>query len=167
MNQYNPLKGKNVFVGGVIQHALQNDGFNSSLQSILKELIDTLELSGATVFSAHRVEKYGEDTWFYTPEEVSIRDNCWMKKCDIFVPVLPINADGELLRTDGTHIELGWASALEKPVLIVTPLPLASSASHLLKGLSEITTVKFLDSSKKGTAKESIVESVESLIRLY
>ncbi|KLU16265.1 hypothetical protein AFK69_15840 [Xenorhabdus sp. GDc328] len=45
------------------------------------------------------------------------------------------------MRTDGTHIELGWASALRRPIILVTEKPFDNSASHLLKGLSAIAYV--------------------------
>ncbi|HEY8987315.1 MAG TPA: nucleoside 2-deoxyribosyltransferase [Streptomyces sp.] len=109
-------------------------------------LLDAVTDSGANVFSAHVVEKFGEETASFTPEQVSVRDFRWMKKCDVFVPVLPVQQeDGLLRRTDGTHIELGWATALGRPVVLITKQPVVESASHLLKGLHRVGFVQHID----------------------
>jgi nucleoside 2-deoxyribosyltransferase len=69
-----------------------------------------------------------------------------MEQCDIFVAILPVcKCNAVLLRTDGTHIELGWASALRRPIVLVTTKPFDVSASHLLKGLGAIANVKHVD----------------------
>ncbi len=140
------LSGLDVFVGGPIQHAILPGGFVGQLQDAITTAISTVTESGAHVFSAHVVEKFGEETAAFTPEQVSVRDFRWMKKCDVFVPVLPVQQeDGILRRTDGTHIELGWATALGRPIVLITKQPVVESASHLLKGLHRVGLVKHID----------------------
>ncbi|MEU6482229.1 hypothetical protein ABZ858_36260 [Streptomyces sp. NPDC047017] len=139
------LTGLDVFVGGPIQHAILNTGFVGGLQDAITTAINTVSEQGATVFSAHTVEKFGEQTAAFTPEQVSVRDFRWMKKCDVFVPILPLLDDGTLRRTDGTHIELGWATALGRPIVVITKQPFAESASHLLKGLHRVGDVQVID----------------------
>ncbi|MFI5943079.1 nucleoside 2-deoxyribosyltransferase [Streptomyces uncialis] len=139
------LTGVKVFVGGPIQHAIRDDGFHTPLQDAISGIIGRVTAVGATVFSAHVAEKFGEDTPLFTPDQVSVRDLGWMRRCDVFVPVLPVDGDGDLMRTDGTHVELGWASALGKPIVVVTPAPLAANASHLLRGLPSVADVTVLD----------------------
>ncbi|WP_430382090.1 hypothetical protein [Streptomyces sp. P10-4] len=139
------LSGLDVFVGGPIQHAILSTGFVGGLQSAITTAIGTVTEHGATVFSAHVVEKFGEQTAAFTPEQVSVRDFRWMKKCDVFVPVLPLLDDGTLRRTDGTHVELGWATALGRPIVMITKQPFAESASHLLKGLYRVGAVQVID----------------------
>ncbi|CDL81697.1 nucleoside 2-deoxyribosyltransferase [Xenorhabdus szentirmaii] len=132
----------NVFIGGPIQHALKLRALDSDLQAHIKSAIYQLESLGAEVFSAHRTEQFGGATHLFTPEEVSQRDLQWMKQCDIFVAILPTcRQQKQLIRTDGTHIELGWASALNRPIILVTEKPFCHSASHLLKGLSAVAQV--------------------------
>ncbi|MEU3601342.1 hypothetical protein ABZ714_21875 [Streptomyces sp. NPDC006798] len=139
------LTGVNVFVGGPIQHALGGaTGFHSPLRHAIHDIIEAATAANATVFSAHVAEKFGVDTPLFTPDQVSVRDFNWMRRCDVFVPVLPV-VDGELLRTDGTHIELGWASGQDKPIVMVTPVPLAENASHLLRGLPMVGRVSVVD----------------------
>ncbi len=131
-----------IFVGGPIQHALKLKVLDNNLQIHIKSAIHLLESLGAEVFSAHRTEQFGGTTHLFTPEEVSLRDRQWMERCNIFVAVLPVcPQQKKLLRTDGTHIELGWASALQRPIILLTEKPFDDSASHLLKGLSTISQV--------------------------
>lgn len=139
------LRGIDVFVGGPIQHAILRTGFVGGLQDAINTAIGVVAEHGATVFSAHMAEKFGEKTAAFTPEQVSVRDFHWMKKCDVFVPVLPLLDDGTLRRTDGTHVELGWATALGRPVVMLTQQPFAESASHLLKGLHRVGAVRVVD----------------------
>ncbi|MET9142523.1 MULTISPECIES: nucleoside 2-deoxyribosyltransferase [unclassified Streptomyces] len=140
------LAGLDVFVGGPIQHAILADGFVGQLQDAITTAIGTVTENGANVFSAHVVEKFGEETASFTPEQVSVRDFRWMRKCDVFVPVLPVQReDGILRRTDGTHVELGWATALGRPIVLITKQPVVESASHLLKGLHRVGFVQHID----------------------
>ncbi|MBD3003881.1 nucleoside 2-deoxyribosyltransferase [Streptomyces sp. 5-10] len=139
------LTGLDVFVGGPIQHAILGNGFVGHLQDAITTAIDTVAAHGGNIFSAHVVEKFGAETAAFTPEQVSVRDFRWMKKCDVFVPVLPVLEDGTLRRTDGTHVELGWATALGRPIVLITKQPFAESASHLLKGLHRVGFVQAID----------------------
>ena len=75
------LAGLDVFVGGPIQHAILESGFVGHLQDAITTAIHTVTENGANVFSAHVVEKFGAETASFTPEQVSVRDFRWMKKC--------------------------------------------------------------------------------------
>src|SRR5476649_976514 len=132
------MKNSNIFIGGPIQYAITATGFDHPLKSIIETAISVVKLTGATVFYAHRHEQFGVTTPQATPQLVSTRDFHWMKHCDVFVPILPLESDSCLLRTDGTHIELGWASAFDRPIVMITTSPIANGGSHLLKGLRHI-----------------------------
>ncbi|MBS9437272.1 hypothetical protein EAE91_08810 [Photorhabdus noenieputensis] len=140
-----PLANKSVFIGGPIQSAIYDGGFHEELRMTIQLAVKTVETLNGKVFSAHLTEKFGIDTPHYTPEMVSKRDFQWMQQCDYFMPILPVHQGEELLRTDGTHIELGWASALKRPVLLITQLPIVRGGSHLLKGLEHICNLSKLD----------------------
>ena len=157
------LSGVNVFVGGPIQHAIQGDGFHASLRETISRVIDAVQDSNGTVFSAHLAEKFGDDTSLFTPEQVSVRDFGWMGQCDVFIPVLPTGQEEELLRTDGTHVELGWASALRTPSVLVTPLPINPTASHLLRGLPRVGNVTMVDLAAVVERPESLLDVVGSV----
>lgn len=158
------LTGVNVFVGGPIQHAIEEDGFYSPLQHALRSVIDAVKDTGGTVFSAHVAEKFGADTPLFSPRQVSVRDFDWMQRCDVFIPVLPVRGD-TLLRTDGTHVELGWASALRKPIMVVTQLPMVSSASHLLRGLPAIADVSLFDVAAVAQSPAELLATVSRATR--
>ncbi|WP_118987652.1 hypothetical protein [Photorhabdus sp. CRCIA-P01] len=140
-----PLANKSVFIGGPIQFAICDNGFHEELRTTIQLAIKTVKALNGNVFSAHLTEKFGIDTPSYTPDMVSKRDFQWMQQCDFFMPILPVHQGDELLRTDGTHIELGWASALKRPVLLITQLPIVNGGSHLLKGLEHICNLSKLD----------------------
>lgn len=153
------LSGVTLFVGGPIQHALVPGGMAAPIRDRLRLTIEQLRRAGGDVLSAHVAERFGADTASFTPEQVSVRDFAWMRECDVFVPVLPV-LDGDLLRTDGTHIELGWASALGRPIVGITDQPFTESASHLLKGLSEVAVASFLSPKEVADDPARLVDSV-------
>jgi nucleoside 2-deoxyribosyltransferase len=65
-----------------------------------------------------------------------------MREADAFVAVLPAAANGVPWRTDGTCVELGWASALGRPILLLVDT--SASYSHLITGLPNIAVVQVL-----------------------
>ncbi|GAU71425.1 hypothetical protein SSP35_38_00210 [Streptomyces sp. NBRC 110611] len=138
------LVGTKIFVGGPIQHAMSANGFLEPLRQDLARIISALRERRGHVFSAHVMERFGADTSQYTSHQIAARDFTWMQHCNVFVPVLPVRG-GQLLRTDGTYVELGWASALRKPIMLVTPLPLTDSATQLLRGLNTVADVRLFD----------------------
>ncbi|MEY9841039.1 nucleoside 2-deoxyribosyltransferase [Streptacidiphilus sp. EB103A] len=144
-HQPGALTGLDVFVGGPIQHAILPNGFVGHLQDAISRAIGIVKENGGNIFSAHMVEKFGAETAAFTPDQVSVRDFRWMKKCDVFVPVLPLLEGETLRRTDGTHVELGWATAMGRPIVVITKQPFAESASHLLKGLHRVGAVQVID----------------------
>lgn len=133
-----------VLVGGPIVNAIKDEQFDPRLRSLVSSILSTLEGQGHEVFSAHRTEDYGSDSDNSDGKDVATRDFAWMQACDAFVAVLPA-ADGGLLRTDGTHIELGWASAFGKPIFAVGPVPLPPVSGRLLRGLGAFADLVFLD----------------------
>lgn len=158
------LYDRNVFIGGPIQHAISSAGFHSDLQSLIEIAIEVAASAGANVFSAHKVERFGVDTPSFTPRAVSQRDFDWMRRCDVFVPILPVSDEDMLLRTDGTHIELGWASAFNKPIIAITKLPIVDSGSHLLKGLPHIAEVDLFDEADFRLDPQQLITRIEHML---
>src|SRR5262249_35932937 len=93
------------------------------------------------VFSAHLVEDFGAATPEWRPDSIARRDFEWMTSCDVFVALLPGDRHGNLARTDGTHVELGWASALGKPIILVMDAGVEEQQSQLLGGLGAVAPV--------------------------
>ncbi|MFJ2111206.1 MULTISPECIES: nucleoside 2-deoxyribosyltransferase [unclassified Streptomyces] len=159
-NASEPLANVDIFIGGPIQHAILPDGFAEQLRDAISTAILHVEENGGNVFSAHVAEKFGVDTASFTPDQVSVRDFRWMTKCDVFVPILPVLPDETLLRTDGTHVELGWATALGRPIVMVTKQPFVDSASHLLKGLHQVGDVRVIDFDEFTKNPECLIDNI-------
>lgn len=83
---------------------------NHEKQKLLN-LISFFEERGFSVHNAHKREGWGKD--FMTPEECTAIDFKEISTCDLFVafPGSPASP--------GTHIEIGWASALNKPIILL------------------------------------------------
>ncbi|UJB30684.1 MULTISPECIES: nucleoside 2-deoxyribosyltransferase [Chromobacterium] len=138
-------EGVSVFVGGPIQHALKKEGMTAEAASPIKAVHDAIHGMRLHLLSAHLAERFGQDSHNYSPTEVVLRDYDWMVQCSLFIAILPCDSQSQLIRTDGTHIELGWASALKKPILILAQSHSHAQLSHLVKGLACVAPVKILD----------------------
>jgi hypothetical protein len=92
-----------------------------------------LERAGHSVFSAHRREQFGRDLW--PPNLCTPFDRVEMQLADCVVAFPG--------RSYGVHVELGWASALLKPILIVTEEP-AAWQTPLVEGLSTLSRCEVL-----------------------
>jgi nucleoside 2-deoxyribosyltransferase len=150
----------NVFVGGPIQYALNGTDFDDSLKLLFTKVHASLEGAGYGVLSAHRAEKFGEITAAFTSDEIAVRDHTWMQLCAAFVAVIPADQSGVPYRTDGTHIELGWASGQRKPIVLVATLPLSRGYSQVVHGLRKITLVDILDARMVSETPWLVVDSV-------
>jgi hypothetical protein len=90
--------------------------------------------SGASVFSAHHNERWGEG-WL-PPELCTSADFRAMQIADLVCAVIGSPASG------GVAVELGWASAMRRPVLMI--MPANAACTPLIKGLGCVTLVKCL-----------------------
>ncbi|MCF2858486.1 nucleoside 2-deoxyribosyltransferase [Pseudoalteromonas sp. SMS1] len=115
------------------------------------DIIDHFEQQNWSVHCAHKRESWGRE--FMTPAQCTKIDYDEIAKCDYFVafPGAPASP--------GTHIELGWASAMKKPMILL--LEEGEEYAYLVQGLGEISTVKELRYNK---AKGVDVKQVEALI---
>lgn len=156
---------KTVFVGGPIHHAIGNTGeFAVKFEAVLRAVHETLETRGYRLLSAHQYERFGELDVSTQSIAVCVRDFEWMKLCDAFVAVLPPATKengGTFLRTDGTCIELGWASTMQKPtVLVVDDI---HKQSHLVRGLSGIAPARVLEYSAVTGKPALVVETLQAM----
>lgn len=157
----------NIFVGGPIQYALASKDFDQSLKSLISSVIEQLSSNGCNIFSAHVAEKFGVDTHLFDPDKVTRRDFAWMQACDAFIVILPSAEDGQPYRSDGTHVELGWASALGKPVIVLTHEHCVKKFSHLVQGLGELTSVIIADMEKVLVSEAYLITLLYSLTDCY
>lgn len=95
-------------------------------------IIDHFERRGWTVHCAHRREAWGRA--FMAPEVCTRIDYDEIAACDVFVAAPGSPA------SPGTHVELGWASALGKPMVLL--LEEDRDYAFLVQGLDTITTVR-------------------------
>ncbi|MYY05934.1 MULTISPECIES: nucleoside 2-deoxyribosyltransferase [unclassified Streptomyces] len=111
---------------------------------------------GHSVFLAHEREAWGEE--LMTPQQCTPLDYREMTETDVVCAYLGTPP------SYGVHIELGWASAHRKPVLLV--LDDDQDYTPLVWGLSEVTTVRhlMLNGRKLEDVAPEIIEVVESLL---
>jgi nucleoside 2-deoxyribosyltransferase len=159
-----PLPGQQlIFVGGPIQYALRGGGgFDEALQARLCAILEELEHAGYAVLSAHKVEQFGQVDGKGQSHAITRRDFRWMRECDAYVCVMPAGTDGRPYRSDGTCIELGWASALSKPILIIRSA--AVEYSHLVDGLCAVSVVSYLASEDLARSGPTVSEAVRELL---
>jgi len=152
-----------VFVGGPIQYA-SGDGhatFDRRLRAQIEATHDHLSRLGVRVLSAHLAERFGAGQ-VPTPSEVTHRDLTYMRQSDVYVAVLPLSDDGPY-RTDGTHVELGWATALNVPVVILWDTEGAERYSFLVRGLAAAGLAVFVDISAFEADPGTLLQALRDL----
>ncbi|MGW1729051.1 nucleoside 2-deoxyribosyltransferase [Streptomyces sp. NPDC002306] len=97
-----PFKGAVNSKTGVLAHGLRNR---------YRRLIRFYEESGWEVLNAHREEGWGLS--MVPAAACTERDFRWMSSCDLFVAFPGDPA------SPGTHIEIGWASAMGRPTILL------------------------------------------------
>lgn len=95
-------------------------------------IIDHFEKKGWHVHCAHRREGWGRE--FMPPETCTRIDFDEISRCDVFVayPGAPASP--------GTHIEIGWASALGKPIVLL--LDPDADYAFLVQGIGVVAAVE-------------------------
>jgi len=143
-----------------MQHAVDEDGFDPRLRRLFSSVINALESNGVSVFSAHVAEAFGGYDACGQAEMVTRRDFEWMNACDVYVAVLPAAADNLPYRSDGSYVELGWASALGKPILLVS-IP-GLDHSLLVHGLGVLGRIHSVSIEDIEISPERIVEALHA-----
>ena len=104
-----------------------------------KDRLDALRVSfineGARVFSAHHNERWGAG-WL-PPDQCTPADFRAMRIADVVCAIVGSPVSG------GVAVELGWASALAKPILIIKAPD--SPCTPLIDGLGSVTRAAFVD----------------------
>ncbi|NNB94888.1 nucleoside 2-deoxyribosyltransferase [Corallococcus exiguus] len=125
-----------VFLGGPFKALVsaETGEMREDEKARLLSLIQFFEQRGLRVFNAHRREAWGRE--FLTPEECTRLDFEEISSCDAFVafPGSP--------PSPGTHVELGWASALRKPIVLL--LEEGKEYAFLVRGLHTVSNVTSL-----------------------
>lgn len=138
-----PVQLGTVYVGGPIQYALMGGRFDPTLRRLLHVILTVLGEHRYRVLSAHLVEEFGAIDMQGMAAQVTIRDFNWIADADAYVCILPAASNGLPFRSDGTCIELGWASALDKRIVIIRDKSL--TYTHLIEGLHSVARATYLD----------------------
>ncbi|MDX7999244.1 nucleoside 2-deoxyribosyltransferase [Xenorhabdus sp. Reich] len=144
---------KKMFLAGPFKSLVDPDTHIMSHKNIkqLQSIIEYFEERGWSVHCAHKREKWGRE--FMTPVQCTLIDYEEISQCDYFVAFPGIPA------SPGTHIEMGWASAMKKPVVLL--LEENEEYAFLVQGLGEITSVKTLRYNKEAGVD---IPQIEALI---
>ncbi len=123
---------KNVYLAARFTSALKEQTFDNDYKEKLLKIIDHLRQAGFKVNSAHLKEDFGNIK--IQAADLVNRDLDDIMHCDYFIALLDENFSG------GVHIEIGWASILKKPVLILLPMSMSEKeVSPVIFGLNNLT----------------------------
>jgi nucleoside 2-deoxyribosyltransferase len=139
-----PGPSSGVFVGGPIKTGFSATGFDPVLRELVVDLIRIIEDDGHLVTSAHRAEGF-EVLPTESRRFVARRDLDWMVSAEVYVPVLPLGADGTPLPSLGTGVEIGWATMLGIPVIALIEDWARDRYTPLLTSLGSCCDVRILD----------------------
>jgi len=121
-----------IFLGAPFSNHLKETKFDSELRNTIESIIFSLKEKGHDVRSAHVREKFGEQ--LMTPDVCTPLDFKEIQDCDLFIAI-PSNPP-----SGGVHIELGWASAINKEILMC--IHNGGIYSPLIHGLEKVSSVK-------------------------
>ena len=119
----------------------------------IESVIDRLERDGYEVRNAHRREAWGAQ--FLTPEECTRLDFEEISTCDVFVafPGAPASP--------GTHVEIGWASALGKPTVLLEEA--GATYAFLVRGLHTVADVEHVEVGPGADVAEQVVTALRAV----
>lgn len=151
------LEGIRIVLGGPIKAYFASGSFDPDARVRYESLIEQLRAAGAKVYSAPESEEFSLVTT--TSLSVTQRDFAWCRAADVYVALWPTGSDGYPVNSQGTAIELGWASILRCPVLILWDAENATNYSHLVRGLGTVVSTEYLVySSPAAAVTAAIVE---------
>lgn len=141
-----------VFLGGPFKALVDESGtMRAEERARYEALISGLEGAGCHVDNAHRRESWGAA--FLSPEECTRRDFEEIAASDVVVafPGSP--------PSPGTHVEIGWASALGKPLVLLLEQDTAAYA-FLIQGLHTVAAVCIIEVAAGEVPTEHVVSAV-------
>jgi len=147
---------KKMFLAGPFKALVDGETQEMSQKdvSFFTSIIEFFEARGWDVHCAHRREKWGRE--FMTPAECTTIDHREISACDVLL------ASPGSPASPGTHIELGWASALRKPIVLL--MEQGKEYAFLVKGLEELTEVQYVSFGASGPINEEIEQAIRALV---
>jgi nucleoside 2-deoxyribosyltransferase len=118
----------------------------------LQKIITLIKKKNHDILSSHLRENWGKNRMH--PSEFTLLDIKEIKSCDLVIAYL--NS-----QPSGVYMELGWASAFKKKIIIITEQPL-SQLTPLIGGLNRITEtiiIKFKDENELLRKLDSVLQT--------
>lgn len=144
---------KKVFVGGPISNLIAENGFDEDFFCIHTKIINALSKLGFQVFSAHVVEEYGRNK--IEPDNIIVeRDLGWIDEADACIFLFP-SYQHQSIRTDGTYIELGYATSRSKRVICFWDSNSTTAYSPMFRGMTN-KNVEMFDFNKIEEALDNL-----------
>ncbi|MEU8962824.1 nucleoside 2-deoxyribosyltransferase [Streptomyces sp. NPDC048491] len=145
---------RSVFLAGPFKALVDSDGaMNTEARNRFEVLIEGLEAEGYHVYNAHRRESWGAK--FLTPDECTRLDYDEISASSVFVAIPGHPA------SPGTHIEIGWASALGKPIVLL--LEEGKDYAFLVRGLHTVADVTYLTIGGTEALAAEVIDTVNRL----
>ncbi len=144
------MRKTKVFLAAPFQNVMNSaeKKMNNEDVTSLSRLIQFLEKNGCEVHNAHLREKWGEE-WMH-PDVCTKIDYDEISKADILIAFPGKYPSG------GVHIELGWASALGKRIILL--LEKSNGYSNLVIGLKKVANVEYIYYSNEAEYYEKLIE---------
>ncbi|SCE38290.1 Nucleoside 2-deoxyribosyltransferase [Streptomyces sp. DvalAA-14] len=145
---------RSIFLGGPFKALVDTDGaMDTRARARFEALIEGLEAAGYQVHNAHRRESWGAK--FLTPDECTRLDYDEIAASSVFIafPGHPASP--------GTHIEIGWASAMGKPIVLL--LEEGRDYAFLVRGLHTVADVTYLTVGDTGSLTADVLDAVRRL----
>lgn len=135
---------------------------DSSLQSYLREVRDTLVEKGVTVTSRwldvplenSNPGRYSE-TELHTAAENDLRD---VRDCDVFVIFNPVSAQRQ--GTGGRHVEFGYAACLDIPCIYI-----GEKKENIFHRLSVVKVDLFMFATKPNVLANQIIAFADAIMK--
>ncbi|MER6913562.1 nucleoside 2-deoxyribosyltransferase [Streptomyces sp. NPDC000594] len=150
-----PAGVRSVFLAGPFM-GLVDPGTNrmaTTAQLPFVQLIEHFESQGLQVYNAHRREAWGAE--MIPPDRCTALDQEEIGKADVFVALPGIPA------SPGTHIEMGWASAFGKPIVLLLEDGREEEYGFLVRGLRSVATVEYV----RYTEVRDVLGEVDAAVR--
>lgn len=108
--------------------------FDPKVRRVLQRVIKLLTGMGHNVVSAHVRENWGRN--LMPPSKLTPLDMKLIEECDLVIAYI---SD----MPSGVYVEIGWASAFKKKIVILTDQPV-SKLSPLIQGLHNVTDTRII-----------------------
>jgi len=147
---------RSVFVAGPFYGLVDEKTgvMDEASQQRITMLIDYFEQAGCKVYNAHRREAWGKE--FLTADVCTKLDFDEIAAADIWVgyPGPPVSP--------GTHVEIGWASATRKPMVVL--LEKDARHSFLVTGLASFANVAYVEFTEPSEILPQLPAAIEKVM---